>query len=198
MGCGRSKTLAPEGGLQVQGAKGKAVSMDVKVVLLGDSGVGKSSIANRYVNNTFSEAFEVTIGGGYLQQLVRLKDGSTLKMEIWDTGGQERFRALLQLYYRGAHAAIITYDVTKDSSLDNCEYWVNELKNNEENCLLFLCGNKADIQATERKVDPKKAEAFAAKHGMVWIETSAKTGHNVNKLFERLGQELVTRREAEE
>jgi small GTP-binding protein len=198
MGCGRSKAPAPAGGLQVQGTKGKAVSMDAKVVLLGDSGVGKSSIANRYVNNTFSEAFEVTIGGGYLQQLVRLKDGSTLKMEIWDTGGQERFRALLQLYYRGAHAAIITYDVTKDSSLDNCEYWVNELKNNEENCLLFLCGNKADVPATERRVDPKRAEAFAAKHGMVWIETSAKTGHNVNKLFERLGQELVTRREAEE
>jgi small GTP-binding protein len=170
------------------------VSIDAKVVLLGDSGVGKSSIANRYVNNTFTEAFDVTIGGGYLQQLVRLNDGSTLKMEIWDTGGQERFRALLQLYYRGAHAAIITYDVTTESSLDDCEYWVNELKNNEESCLLCLCGNKADVTSTERRVDPKKAEAFAVKHGMIWMETSAKTGHNISKLFERLGQELITRR----
>lgn len=198
MGCGKSKAPPAVGGLQVHGGKGKAVSIDAKLVLLGDSGVGKSSIANRYVNNTFSEAFEVTIGGGYLQQMVRLKDGSTLKMEIWDTGGQERFRALLQLYYRGAQAAIITYDVTKESSLDNCEYWVNELKNNEEDCLLCLCGNKADVTASDRRVDPKKAEAFAAKHGMIWIETSAKTGHNVNKLFERLGQELVSRREVEE
>ena len=98
----------------------------------------------RYVNNTFSEAFEVTIGGGYLQSMVRLKDGSSLKMDIWDTGGQERFRALLQLYYRDATAALITYDITNDKSLESCEYWVKELRSNEENCMLFLVGNKID------------------------------------------------------
>ena len=119
MGCGSSQTKkeAPAG-LNVEGSK-RAVSGEAKIVLLGESGVGKSSIAMRYVNNTFSDAFEVTIGGGYLQSTVRLKDGSSLKMDIWDTGGQERFRSLLQLYYRDANAAIITYDISNDKSLES-------------------------------------------------------------------------------
>ena len=165
------------------------MNLDAKIVLLGDSGVGKSSIAVRYVNNTFSEAFEVTIGGGYLQQVVRLSDGTNLKLDIWDTGGQERFRSLLQLYYRDADAAIITYDVGVERSLESCEYWVNELRNTEEGCLLFLTGNKTDLP--ERKVDLKKAEAFASKFNMNWIETSAKTGHNVNQLFDTVAQQIV-------
>mmetsp|Transcript_3886 Transcript_3886/g.3676 ORF Transcript_3886/g.3676 Transcript_3886/m.3676 type:complete len:199 (-) Transcript_3886:21-617(-) len=195
MGCGSSNEpkKQPEG-LIVNNEQKKALNLDAKVVLLGDSGVGKSSIAMRYVNNTFSEAFEVTIGGGYLQQIVRLKDNSSLKLDIWDTGGQERFRALLQLYYRDANAALITYDVTNERSLESCEYWVNELRNTEENCILCLVGNKLDIPAPERKVDSKKAEAFAIKHGMVWFETSAKTGENINKLFEKVAQEIVKRK----
>ena len=188
MGCGQSKPKEQPAGLNVDGPR-KAVTGEAKVVLLGDSGVGKSSIAMRYVNNTFSEAFEVTIGGGYLQSTVRLKDGSSLKMDIWDTGGQERFRALLQLYYRDATAALITYDITNDKSLESCEYWIKELKSNEENCLLFLVGNKIDIP--ERKVEQAKIEAFAAEHGMIWLETSAKTGENVNKLFEKVAYEIV-------
>ena len=112
-------------------------------------------------------------------------------MDIWDTGGQERFHALLQLYYRDATAALITYDISNDKSLERCEYWVAELKNNEENCLLFLVGNKMDIP--ERKIELKKVEAFAERHGMVWMETSAKTGENINKLFEKVALEIVKR-----
>jgi small GTP-binding protein len=123
MGCGSSKPKQTTTGLNVEGNR-RGVTGEAKVVLLGESGVGKSSIAMRYVNNTFSESFEVTIGGGYLQQTVRLKDGSSLKMDIWDTGGQERFHALLQLYYRDATAALITYDISSEKSLERCEYWV--------------------------------------------------------------------------
>lgn len=172
----------------------KSNNLDAKVVLLGDSGVGKSSIAMRYVNNTFSEAFEVTIGGGYLQQVIRLKDNASLKMDIWDTGGQERFRALLQLYYREADAALICYDVSNERSLDSCAYWVDELKKREEHCLLCLVGNKIDVPQGERRVEVKTAERFAAEHGMIWVETSAKTGEGVNKLFERLASELVKKK----
>ena len=193
MGCGRS---APKGvikGLNVNSEK-KGNALEAKVVLLGDSGVGKSSIAMRYVNHTFSEAFEVTIGGGYLQQVIRLKDNISLKMDIWDTGGQERFRALLQLYYREADAALICYDVTSDKSMESCEYWVNELKSREEHCLLCLVGNKTDMPQGERRVEHKKAEVFAAAHGMLWMETSAKTGENVDKLFERLANDIVRKK----
>lgn len=193
MGCGRSASKSASKGLNVNSEK-KANSLEAKVVLLGDSGVGKSSIAMRYVNNTFSEAFEVTIGGGYLQQVIRLKDNISLKMDIWDTGGQERFRALLQLYYREADAALICYDVTSEKSLDSCEYWVNELKSREEHCLLCLVGNKIDIPPGERRVEQKKAETFAAAHGMLWLETSAKTGQNIDKLFERLANDIVKKK----
>jgi len=194
MGCTKSSPKQHEG-LHVNVERNKSMNLDAKIVLLGDSGVGKSSIAMRYVNNTFSEAFEVTIGGGYLQQVVRLRDGSSLKMDIWDTGGQERFRALLQLYYRDANAALITYDVSSERSLESCEYWVNELRNTEEECILFLVGNKIDI--LERKIDAKKAEEFAAKNGMIWMETSAKTGENVNKLFEKVAQEIIRKKQME-
>lgn len=195
MGCGSpSQSKKQPEGLIVNNDQKQALNLDAKVVLLGDSGVGKSSIAMRYVNNTFSEAFEVTIGGGYLQQIVRLKDGSSLKLDIWDTGGQERFRALLQLYYRDANAALITYDVSNDRTLESCEYWVNELRNTEENCILCLVGNKCDIPSPERRVDSKRAEAFAVKHGMIWFETSAKTGENINKLFEKIAQEIVKKK----
>jgi len=193
MGCGRSASKSASKGLSVNSEK-KANTLEAKVVLLGDSGVGKSSIAMRYVNNTFSEAFEVTIGGGYLQQVIRLKDNISLKLDIWDTGGQERFRALLQLYYREADAALICYDVTSDKSMDSCEYWVNELKSREEHCLLCLVGNKIDMPQGERRVENKKAEAFAAAHGMLWLETSAKTGQNVDKLFERLANDIVRKK----
>ncbi|OMJ72545.1 hypothetical protein SteCoe_28989 [Stentor coeruleus] len=193
MGCGSSSPNIPAAGLKVN-VQPKAMNFDGKLVLLGNSGVGKSSIAMRYVNNTFSEAFEVTIGGGYLQQIVRLKDGSSLKLDIWDTGGQERYRALLQLYYRDADAALITYDVTNAKSLEDCEYWVNELRRTEENCILCLVGNKIDIPVEEQKVNSKAAQEFGEKYGMMFFETSAKTGDNVNKLFESVSQEILRKK----
>jgi small GTP-binding protein len=193
MGCGSSSSNIPAAGLRVN-TQPKTMNFDGKLVLLGNSGVGKSSIAMRYVNNTFSEAFEVTIGGGYLQQIVRLKDGSSLKLDIWDTGGQERYRALLQLYYRDADAALITYDVTNAKSLEDCEYWVNELRRTEENCILCLVGNKIDIPIEEQKVNSKAAQEFGEKYGMLFFETSAKTGENVNKLFESVSQEILKKK----
>ncbi|OMJ66581.1 hypothetical protein SteCoe_36517 [Stentor coeruleus] len=193
MGCNNSTSNKPVAGLKVN-TQPKVMNFDGKLVLLGNSGVGKSSIAMRYVNNTFSEAFEVTIGGGYLQQIVRLKDGSSLKLDIWDTGGQERYRALLQLYYRDADAALITYDVSNAKSLEDCEYWVNELRRTEENCILCLVGNKIDIPTEEKKVNTKSAQDFGDKYGMLFFETSAKTGENINKLFENVSQEILRKK----
>jgi len=190
MGCAASQP-ASQPPLLIVAKKPQLLS--AKIVLLGDSGVGKSSIAQRYVNNTFSDAFDITVGGGYLQQIVRLQDGSNLKLDIWDTGGQERFRALLQMYYREAQAAIICYDVNREKSLESCEYWVNQLKTHEEQCLLYLVGNKSDMHSAERTLSAAKVEAFAVANGMTWFETSAKTGENVNRLFDRLATEVAAK-----
>lgn len=193
MGCSSSQADSQSHPASLNVTVKRPQLMSAKVVLLGDSGVGKSSIAQRYVNNTFTDAFDITVGGGYLQQIVRLQDGANLKLDIWDTGGQERFRALLQMYYREAQAAVICYDVTSEKSLDSCEYWVNQLKTHEEQCLLYLVGNKSDLRTSERRVSATKVEAFAAANGMAWFETSAKTGENVNRLFDRLATEIATK-----
>ena len=120
--------------------------IDAKVVLLGDSGVGKSSIAQRYVMDTFSENYDVTIGGAYMQQTINI-DGTVVKMHIWDTGGSDRFRSLVSMYYRDAIAAIICYDLTSEVSFKSVDYWTNEMKdkNNLGNFVVALAGNKCDI-----------------------------------------------------
>ena len=96
-------------------------------MLLGDSGVGKSSIAQRYCKDTFSENYDVTIGGAYMQQTLTV-DGTVVKLHIWDTGGSDRFRSLVSMYYRDAIAAIVCYDVSNELSFKGVDYWTNEMK----------------------------------------------------------------------
>jgi small GTP-binding protein len=121
--------------------------IEAKIVLLGDSGVGKSSIAQRYCKDTFSENYDVTIGGAYMQQTLTIS-GTVVKMHIWDTGGSDRFRSLVSMYYRDAHAAIVCYDLGNELSFKGVDYWTNEMKqkNNMSNFVLALSGNKCDIQ----------------------------------------------------
>ena len=120
--------------------------MEAKIVLLGDSGVGKSSIAQRYCNDAFSDNYDVTIGGAYMQQKVNI-DGTIVKMHIWDTGGSDRFRSLVSMYYRDAIAAVICYDLTNDRTFQSVNYWTNEMqqKNNVGDFVLAIAGNKCDM-----------------------------------------------------
>ena len=126
--------------------------IDGKVVLLGDSGVGKSSIALRYVQDTFSDNYDVTIGGAYMQQTVTVPDptGKTdsvkVKLDLWDTGGSDRFRSLVSMYYKDAVAAVICYDLTNERTFESMAYWTNEMqqKNNVDHVVLALAGNKCD------------------------------------------------------
>lgn len=141
-------TMDPYGAVS-QTTSGPRV-LEAKVVLLGDSGVGKSSIAQRYCKNIFSESHDVTIGGAYLQQVVTLTDGTQVKLHIWDTGGSERFRSMVSLYYRDAAAAIICYDLTDDKSFSSVHFWINEMINNndKDDFVMVLAGNKCDIDAS--------------------------------------------------
>lgn len=155
--------------------------IEAKVVLLGDSGVGKSSIAQRYCKNFFSESHDVTIGGAYLQQTVSLTDGTQVKLHIWDTGGSERFRSMVSLYYRDAAAAIICYDIGDDKSFQSVHFWINEMLNNNdrEDFVMALAGNKADLDPALKKVNLATGDDIAKKHKMIFEETSAKTGEGV-------------------
>lgn len=134
--------------------KDQSKPVEAKIVLLGDQNVGKSSIAQRYCKNLFTGQHVATIGGAYLQQKVILNNGNTIKYHIWDTGGQERFRAMANLYYRDASAAILTYDITNEKTFESLQFWVEELKYkcDEEKLVLCLAGNKCDVEMNERKV----------------------------------------------
>jgi Ras-related protein Rab-5C len=163
----------------------KTKIIETKIVLLGDVNVGKTSIASRYCKNSFNDHHINTIGGAYQQQKVVLSNGSMVKLHIWDTSGQERFRAMTNLYYRDAQVAILTYDITNESSFSSIDFWINELKYKVENENMILClvGNKSDVNANERKVMASKGKSFAAENNMLFFETSAKTGDGVKDLF---------------
>lgn len=145
------------------GSSGSSSIIEAKIVLLGDSGVGKSSIAQRYCKNLFSDSHDVTIGGAYLQQTVTMPDGTQVKLHIWDTGGSERFRSMVSLYYRDASAAIICYDITDDKSFTSVHFWINEMINNndKDEFIMALAGNKCDVDEPTRKVTRGMAESLA-------------------------------------
>lgn len=134
--------------------KDQSKPIEAKLVLFGEQNVGKSSIAQRFCKNIFTGQHVATIGGAYQQQKVVLSNGVTIKYHIWDTGGQERFRSMGNLYYKDASAAILTYDITNEKSLESLNYWIEELKNkcNVEKMVICLVGNKSDVDSSERKV----------------------------------------------
>ena len=151
--------------------------------------MGKSSLLLRFHRNEFSDAFEVTIGGAFLQTKVELEKGLSVILDVWDTAGQERFRSLMPLYYRQASAAVIVYDVCDLKSFERCDYWVKTLKEQEPNCILFLVGNKADRE--NRQVTQEMASEFAKSRNMFSVEASAKTAKNVQALFHQIAEQTL-------
>lgn len=172
----------------------------IKLVLLGEAAVGKSSIVLRFVSNDFSENKEPTIGAAFLTQRVNIGD-QTVKFEIWDTAGQERFASLAPMYYRNAQAALVVYDVTKPQSFIKARHWVKELHEQaSKGIIIALVGNKLDMVETggERKVAKEEAEKLAEEEGLLFFETSAKTGENVNEVFLGIGEKIPLKKPGEQ
>eukprot|EP00397_Hematodinium_sp_SG-2012_P030417 GEMP01032218.1.p1 GENE.GEMP01032218.1~~GEMP01032218.1.p1 ORF type:complete len:207 (+),score=40.67 GEMP01032218.1:53-673(+) len=163
-----------------------------KLVLLGDASVGKSCLVVRFAKGDFSEYQEPTIGAAFMTQSVKLSEQTTIKFEIWDTAGQERYRSLAPMYYRGASAAVIVYDISSRESFDGAKSWVHELQgvNRNDDLVIALAGNKADLADSDRDVDPEVARAYAQDMGIFFMETSAKTGQNVKDIFEEIARRL--------
>ncbi|AQZ14260.1 YPT53 (YNL093W) and VPS21 (YOR089C) [Zygosaccharomyces parabailii] len=172
----------------------------IKLVLLGEAAVGKSSIVLRFVSNDFSENKEPTIGAAFLTQRVNIGD-QTVKFEIWDTAGQERFASLAPMYYRNAQAALVVYDVTKPQSFIKARHWVKELHEQaSKGIIIALVGNKLDMVESggERKVAKEEAEKLAEEEGLLFFETSAKTGENVNEVFLGIGEKIPLKKPNEQ
>jgi len=161
-----------------------------KLVLLGESAVGKSSLVLRFVKDQFDDYRESTIGAAFLTQTVTLDDHTTVKFEIWDTAGQERYKSLAPMYYRNANCAVVVYDITQSSSLEKARTWIRELQRQADpNIVIALCGNKSDL-AARRQVSQEEAKKYAEEEGLMWAETSAKTGEGVTEVFTAIAKKL--------
>ncbi|MCJ1257371.1 GTP-binding protein of the rab/ypt [Lignoscripta atroalba] len=165
-----------------------------KLVLLGESAVGKSSLVLRFVKDQFDDYRESTIGAAFLTQTIALDDNTTVKFEIWDTAGQERYKSLAPMYYRNANCAVVVYDITQAASLDKAKAWVKELQRQaNENIIIALAGNKLDLvtdNPDKRAITAADAEAYAREAGLLFFETSAKTAENVRELFTAIARKL--------
>jgi len=166
--------------------------VQVKLVLLGESAVGKSSVVMRFVNDEFQANKEPTIGAAFLTQKCRLED-RVLRYEIWDTAGQERFRTITSSYYRGAHGIIVVYDVTDQDTFNNVKQWLQEIDRYAcEGVNKLLVGNKSDL-TNKKVVDYNAAKEFADNLQIPFLETSAKNATNVEQAFLTMAKQIKDR-----
>ncbi|XP_010262670.1 PREDICTED: ras-related protein Rab2BV [Nelumbo nucifera] len=160
-----------------------------KIVLIGDSGVGKSNILSRFTRNEFCLESKSTIGVEFATRTLQV-DGKTVKAQIWDTAGQERYRAITSAYYRGAVGALLVYDITKRQTFDNVQRWLRELRDHaDSNIVIMMAGNKSDLNHL-RAVPEEDAQALAEKEGLSFLETSALEALNVDKAFQTILTEI--------
>ncbi|XP_048871118.1 ras-related protein Rab-26 isoform X2 [Brienomyrus brachyistius] len=162
-------------------------------MLVGDSGVGKTCVLVRFKDGAFlAGSFISTVGIDFRNKVLNI-DGAKVKLQIWDTAGQERFRSVTHAYYRDAHALLLLYDVTNKSSFDNMQAWLTEIHEYaQQDVVLMLLGNKADA-AHERVVKREEGERLAKEYGVPFMETSAKSGLNVELAFTAIAKELKHR-----
>ncbi|KAK8544450.1 hypothetical protein V6N13_056230 [Hibiscus sabdariffa] len=160
-----------------------------KIVLIGDSGVGKSNILSRYTRNEFCLESKSTIGVEFATRTLQV-EGKSVKAQIWDTAGQERYRAITSAYYRGAVGALLVYDITKRQTFDNVQRWLRELRDHaDSNIVLMMAGNKSDLNHL-RAVSEQDGQALAEKEGLSFLETSALDATNVEKAFQTVLSEI--------
>ena len=161
-----------------------------KILLVGNSSVGKSSLFLRFVDDIWNETFVPTIGVDFKIKTIEVEK-KNVKLQIWDTAGEERFRTIISSYYKGAHGILLMFDVTDYDSFESLENWLIEIeKNANKNVIKLLIGNKIDLEEN-RKVSYNQAKDFADSNGIQYIETSVKLNTNVNQAFWEIGKELM-------
>eukprot|EP01090_Pellita_catalonica_P003748 TRINITY_DN13419_c0_g1_i1.p1 TRINITY_DN13419_c0_g1~~TRINITY_DN13419_c0_g1_i1.p1 ORF type:complete len:213 (-),score=16.89 TRINITY_DN13419_c0_g1_i1:88-726(-) len=164
----------------------KERAVHIKCLIIGPSGVGKSAILERYVNNVFSPKIDATIGVDFGTKTMDVGH-KTVKMQLWDTAGQESFKSITRSYYHMSHAAILVFDVNIESSLDSMKMWLSEIKKNAESVeemVIVLAGNKLDLLQMKSSPLKERALKFVELNGLAdYFEVSARTGHNIDKLF---------------
>ena len=159
-----------------------------KIIFVGDAGVGKTSIINRIVDNPFNETYEMSIGVDFMSKNLRYH-GQNIKLQIWDSAGQEKYKGLIPSYVRNSSIVFVVYDVSSKASFNNVSSWISFIKS-IENTTIILCGNKIDL--TTREVQHDEGQQFAQKEGLSFFEVSAKTNENIKLMFYTAVADLPT------
>ena len=159
-------------------------TLEYYVIFVGDSGVGKTSILNRFIDEKFENDIKCTINIDFKTKSLKIDKNLFAKLNIYDTAGQEKFRTLTRQYYHNADGVILVFDLTSENSFNKLNKWINEIEENTKNIEIILVGNKSDLQ--DRKINKINAEKFAKEKNLKYIETSAKEGTNILLLFEEL------------
>ncbi|KAL7712667.1 Uncharacterized protein QTN25_009682 [Entamoeba marina] len=160
----------------------------IKICFVGDKSVGKTCIVNRYIHNEFDENERMTLGVNFISTIATIR-GYTRKISIWDTAGEEKFRSLIDLYFRNASAVFLVYDVTNHETFEHLGYWLERVRNVEPEAHVVIIGNKID--QTPKSVSSKEGEKFSLNNGgLTFIEVSALDGTNVLKAFELLFEKI--------
>ena len=162
-----------------------------KILILGDTQVGKSCFLTRYADNSFQDEYLSTIGMDYKIKNYQAEDGSTIKLYIWDTAGQDRFRSITRNYYKGADGIILIYDITKQDTFENVRNWINNIKDEApDRVVLILVGNKVDDERN-RVVPKSEGEEIAKEFNLPFFECSAKSDINVTPVFDTLIKKII-------
>ena len=168
----------------------KEVEFVFKILLLGDSEVGKSCFLMRYSDNVFVENYITTIGLDYKLKNVKLDSGKTIKVQLWDTAGQDKYRTIAKNYFKGSHGILLLYDITKQSSFNNIREWIQDIREEvSPKAIIFLIGNKIDL-ADQRKISKEKGIELAEEYKLPFFEASAKSGENVDEVFKALYKKI--------
>ena len=161
-----------------------------KILLLGDTTVGKTCFLMKYTDKVFNEIHMATIGLDYRLKTMTLKNGKTVKIQIWDTAGQDRFRAITKNYYKSAHGVILIYDITSIQTFENVKGWITQIREEAPpNIVIYIVGNKIDIDE-ERKIKKEEGQKLADEYGFPFAEASAKSGVNINETFEEIVEKI--------
>ncbi|KAF9136654.1 hypothetical protein BGX30_010979 [Mortierella sp. GBA39] len=171
-------------------AQNDAYDFLFKIVLIGDSGVGKSNLLSRFTRGDFNLESKSTIGVDFGARTVQVEDGKMIKAQIWDTAGQERYRAITSAYYRGAVGALLLYDITQHGTYESVSRWLSEVREHADpNIIVMMVGNKSDLRHL-RSIHTEEAKGFAEENGLMFIETSALDATNVDVAFTNLLTEI--------
>ena len=168
-------------------------TISLKIVLIGEAGVGKTSIISQFTDQIFQEDLQASTGGTFCSKSLKLDNGKTIKFEIWDTAGQERYRSLTKLFYKDSNAAILVYDITRQDSFDEIKsYWAKQITNEATNSkiILVIDANKSDLTEKE-EVDESEARKFAEELGAIFCSTSAKSSIGINDLFFEIAKKFM-------